>query len=968
MKSIATTSFASLRSFASALCLSSLLVIVGCDGSDGDTGPAGPPGDSGDTVTDNELEPSEDSPGVVLEILGLSGGSGAGGAFEPGDTVSVHFTVEKDDGSTWNLSELGLGRTLISGPTFNYQRVLPEVTDVLTRATQNDDDSYTYVYASPIPATYAAPYNDTASFDEDDGELTGQALLSGTYTVGMYVRWNYTVDGETFRDVDNATYDFALGTVGSLQPREVVTDANCNACHDELQAHGGSRRDVVLCLMCHTSGSEDRNTNTVANGTPGVSIDFKVMIHKIHSAAHLPSVLGVSTNVDGTRNYAATPQPYEMIGFQDSLIDFSAFTFPVWPGLNIAMPRDQGYTALSSGNQTLENTMRTTGIVACDKCHGDPDGAGPLAAPAQGDLINTQPTERACGSCHDDIVWGELYTSNGQTMPETADDSNCTLCHAASGDSLAVVDAHTHPLLDPTFNGGINIAVTSVDEGTGADDDGTIDPGEKVELTFTIQDDAGTDVAASALASMSIVLAGPTSNQQILLNTSVPVAAVTGAQPYTIAVPQPVTWEVVGESTGSNGDVFTTSRTPHWNVSGGTTSVFVRTGFGVGNTTLAEDAAAVQNYIDVADATGFARDDYVVIDDDVANTEEYLKIQYVDGTRLWFGSLASTSYQPSLRVAHSAGAAVREVTLSSAKTVNTDYALDAAAGEITELVEFGSGNDILVSYTSDYVMPSVFPNAINDSPDLDETDGDWSGKPIADGTYVATLWGYKSLSLVAYGETNSYRAVSDEPGAEFLVGDASSLESWSLIDDASSCYACHNDLYLHGAGRRGFDQCIACHGAAGAEDRPPYVAGNAPDTSRTSVSFREMLHKIHMGKELANASSYEVVGFSSTAWPNNYSVALYDEVGFPTMPRGVQKCSTCHGADDESWFTPSDRDHPTTQTLPAREWRTVCSACHDADYALAHIDVQTSLGGAESCETCHGPDDELSIELVHKVR
>ena len=34
------------------------------------------------------------------------------------------------------------------------------------------------------------------------------------------------------------------------------------------------------------------------------------MIHKIHDGAHLPSVLGVGTNADGTRSYAATPVPY----------------------------------------------------------------------------------------------------------------------------------------------------------------------------------------------------------------------------------------------------------------------------------------------------------------------------------------------------------------------------------------------------------------------------------------------------------------------------------------------------------------------------------------------------------------------------------------------------------------------------------------------------------------------------------
>ena len=66
------------------------------------------------------------------------------------------------------------------------------------------------------------------------------------------------------------------------------------------------------------------------------------------------------------------------------------------------MPRDAGYSTLTSTQQGLENTMRGA-PVGCSKCHGDPDGSGPLAAPAQGDLIYSQPSIAACKSCHDDF-------------------------------------------------------------------------------------------------------------------------------------------------------------------------------------------------------------------------------------------------------------------------------------------------------------------------------------------------------------------------------------------------------------------------------------------------------------------------------------------------------------------------------------------------------------------------------------
>jgi hypothetical protein len=46
----------------------------------------------------------------------------------------------------------------------------------------------------------------------------------------------------------------------------------------------------------------------------------------------------------------------------------------------------------------------------------------------------------------------------------------------------------------------------------------------------------------------------------------------------------------------------------------------------------------------------------------------------------------------------------------------------------------------------------------------------------------------------------------------------------------------------------------------------------------------------------------------------------------------------------------------------------VCGACHDSDAAAAHIDVQTSTHGAESCAVCHGPGKEWNVALVHKTR
>jgi hypothetical protein len=924
----------------------------GCTGDDGSQGPPGPPGPPGDPGTENQLAQGDDVPGLLVSIQSLAGGTASGGQFQVGDTVQVNYRLQKSDGSDWDIDELSAGKALISGPTSNYQRVIAEQIDVISMSTLQSDGSYSYTFPSPIPATYLAPFFDSASFGPADGELTGQPLLDGTYTVGFTFGWNFTVDGAFAHDTGNATFDFVIGA-GALQPRQVVKLDNCNRCHDRLLVHGETRQDVRLCVLCHTAGAEDNN---IAGNTPGVSIDFKVMIHKIHAGEHLPSVLGVATNPDGSRDYGATPTPYVVAS-----ADFSDVAFPAWPQGLVPLPRDQGYSSLSADDKATEDTIRE-GPSNCAVCHGDPDASGPLTAPAQGDLAMTQPSRQACGSCHDDISWGQPYTSNGQTMGSQANNSNCTLCHGTPGTPLAVADAHLHPLQDPNFDPGLNFTVLDLREAGSDDGDGTVDPGEKIQIRFRIQDDFGVDTQVADLSAPSVVISGPTSNYQLLLNTTIPTAKLTGTQPFTLNVPMKVDLEGVGTSTAAL-DTFTSAFKPHWNLTAALTSVFVRTATAGGDALLAAASTAPQNFVDVDDSTGFARDDYVVVDDGTID-EEYAKIQFVDGNRLWFSSPYTTSYKAGLASAHLLGATVREVTLTS-KTEGVDYSLNANAGKITEVIEFGNGLPVIASYTTDFVMPATYRLALNDSPGLDESSGEWSGKPLVDGTYSFGIWSSRTVTLDLYGESNSYRVASDSENVDFLVGAATTEEPYDLIASGSSCFNCHQELGFHGYGRRSFESCVLCHGTAGSEDRPRYVAANAPDTPGVTVNFRTMLHKIHMGEHLENAATYDVIGFGSSPYPDNYGVSNFADVVFPSLPGGVQNCNKCH--DNDAWHEPKPRSHPTDQFIPVKRWTPVCGACHDSTDAQAHISAQTDSDGNESCGVCHAADKDENVELVHKA-
>lgn len=861
-------------------------------------------------------------PGVVVAIEAVRGREP--GRAQVGERLSVDFTVATSDGRPLELSTMARGAIMVSGPTSNYQRVIASQADLLTRARKRAIGAFTYDFEVAIPSTYLAPLNDTTALSE--GELTGQPLLGGTYTVGIEIRKDYTVDGVLYRDPGNTTKDFLIGSATTLEPREVVTLANCNQCHTELKAHGDNRNNIANCLLCHTSGAEDRNTASVANGTPGVAIDFKVMIHKIHSGKHLPSVLGVATNPDGTRNYVATPQPYEIIGFGNELIDFSDITWPAWPSFYSPMPRDVGFTTLSSTFQSRENTMRQ-GPAECWKCHGDPDADGPLAAPAQGDLIWSQPSIAACKSCHDDWNPEYPYTANLQTMPIQRDNAACKDCHRPSGTALDVMDAHKHPLVDDTVVGGVVFDIQSVtDVGDG---DGKFEPGEKIRLTVQATNDAGAPIAISALSRLEIILSGPSTNPQILNYQRAAQNFFSGTGPQTFNMPAQYYYEPIGTSDGSL-NTFATDNAPIWNVTNAATTLLRRTGTGA-STTLSAGASVTQNYIDVVSSTGIVKDNFLVIDDGTLGLREYMKVQWVQGNRLWFGSQFRTTYKPNLLIAHALGASVTVVTTASVSA--SSYSVDATTGVITETSEIGAG-ELIASYTADFVIPSVYPGALDDSPVNGEDWGDWTGLALVDGTYILDVHGARSIVVNRSGENTTYTEGADSTAANLLFGNATEVVTVSRIDP-QACYGCHNSLQFHGGSRRSVEACLSCHGTAGAENTLLYENPTTGNPFGTSVEFRYLLHNLHNGV-------------------------------FPGMPGGVQDCAKCHG-DNTAWQLPDERLHPN-QGVPTRAWRAACSSCHSDSPAIAHIDANTSLAGAEACAVCHGADDTLSVTNVHKIK
>jgi len=302
-----------------------------------------------------------------------------------------------------------------------------------TTTTVTNPGEYLYTFKTKAPAGF-------------DATATHRIAVYGSRSL---TQWNMGTYNAT------ALYDF-VPAGGTPVIRDVVRDADCNACHATLSFHGGSRVGVGICIMCHTPQTVDPNT--------GNTVDMKVFIHKIHMGASLPSVkAGGKYQIYGHNGYS----------------DYSTVVYPSNPG----DPRDcQG------------------------SCHNPKNGA------TQTNAWLTTPSRAACGSCHDTVNFAtganHAANSSGVGLPEV-DDTQCTGCHTPQGElpfDASIIGAHTTTNEAPGI-AGLNFTLVKV---AGAA------PGKAPTVTFTVRDNSGKGIPMSYFTansgSLSLTMAGPTTD------------------------------------------------------------------------------------------------------------------------------------------------------------------------------------------------------------------------------------------------------------------------------------------------------------------------------------------------------------------------------------------------------------------------------------------------------------------------
>jgi OmcA/MtrC family decaheme c-type cytochrome len=280
-----------------------------------------------------------------------------------GQKPTVVFTVTDKTGATIDASKMASLSLTMAGPTSDYASYVTESAKGATLAA----GQYFYTFTNTIPAgskgSYAIGIEGYNSITINPGTVLQQTVRDAGFNQVIY----FSVDGTPVAN-----------------RRAVVAMADCNGCHGTLAVHGGSRRNVEYCVLCHNPNQTDSPVRPAAQA-PNQTVHFKTLIHKIHR--------GTALTTD-----------YTVIGFGGSTNNFNGIRFP--------------------------GDLRD-----CTKCHlantyQVPLPNGVLNTLTARDWINptTQPMTAACVGCHDLKSTSAHALSNTSTLGES-----CDVCHSPTG-------------------------------------------------------------------------------------------------------------------------------------------------------------------------------------------------------------------------------------------------------------------------------------------------------------------------------------------------------------------------------------------------------------------------------------------------------------------------------------------------------------------------------------------------------
>jgi OmcA/MtrC family decaheme c-type cytochrome len=309
----------------------------------------------------------------------------------------VRFTV-KVDGAPRDITATGLKmgslRITVAGPTTDYRTYWQgNVQGSGADGTLAAVDAATGTFEYTFPPAKAMP-----------------ADAQGSYAFGIE---GYIQPGGAGGPRYAAFNDVEFAKVTDPAPvarRAVVEMARCNDCHEQLAFHGGSRRNVQYCILCHNSenSNDERIPRLEGADIVAPSTEFRVMIHKIHRGEDLsgPYVLGTraptETDPDGApHDFAETRFPGDL---RDCTTCHEAGTYrlPLPDGLLpsradlIACTEDPGADLDDLCEEFTKTPIYTPPTAAiCTSCHDSASTA------AHAEIMTTAGGVESCATCHD---------------------------------------------------------------------------------------------------------------------------------------------------------------------------------------------------------------------------------------------------------------------------------------------------------------------------------------------------------------------------------------------------------------------------------------------------------------------------------------------------------------------------------------------------------------------------------------
>jgi OmcA/MtrC family decaheme c-type cytochrome len=305
------------------------------------------------------LAADEPGQGIVSEITGVTVGD---------DRIPiVTFTLHDTSGNPLSLEAVESVRFLVARVEQDAETGLTQYVNYFTREVTGAEYRFEGKTVQPVLANATQP-----TFEAGEGQFAEVEPGVYTYTFGQALGDDYdsslthVVGAEVIRGprnvAANPTFTFVPEGGEPDLTRLISTTETCNTCHRELEAHGGSRKRVELCVLCHTPQNVDPET--------GNAVDLKVMVHKIHSGENLPGVQA------GT--------PYYIVGNRQTVFDFST----------IAWPQDTRNCTTCHTGPNADNYKTAPNNAACTSCHDDVDVTVALNHPGR------PKTDALCAECH----------------------------------------------------------------------------------------------------------------------------------------------------------------------------------------------------------------------------------------------------------------------------------------------------------------------------------------------------------------------------------------------------------------------------------------------------------------------------------------------------------------------------------------------------------------------------------------